>query len=178
MLLPLIPEPGLVLPSDMDEASRASATPDIAQDLAGVVNFAEPPSVVPFSLVPPHPDTAFRFQSDFLGICEDLSADIVTEWAKAVQGGGRTPQWQAFVVRWQAKMSGKHRRYALFHLLVHYFGRLDPRLRLLALECLLTDGPEGHAAVQRNWKRIGLGKFARTQWPSVQRALREAGLLR
>ncbi|VVE63254.1 hypothetical protein PCA31118_01181 [Pandoraea captiosa] len=178
MLLSSIPELSLVLPSDMDEASRATATPDIGQDLAGVVNFTEPLGPLPFPPVPPDPDTAFRFQSDFVGLSEDLSSDIVMHWASAVQRGGGTPQWQAFVARWQATMPGLHKRYALFHLLILHFGRLDPRLRLPALACFLADGPQGRAAVQRNWKRIGLGKFARGQWPTVQRMLREAGLLR
>ncbi|MCI3207150.1 MULTISPECIES: hypothetical protein [Pandoraea] len=184
MLPSSIPDISLVPPSDMEEASRASATPEVAQDIEGVVNIPEPPAQLPFPCVTPDPDTAFRFQSEFLGVAEEASEDIVAHWRQAVRRGGGTLEWRVFVARWQAKLSGAHQphplhpRYALFHLLIFYFGRLDARLRPLALECLLTDGPEGRAVVRRNWKRIGLGMFAREQWPVVQRLLREADMLR
>ncbi|VVD80342.1 hypothetical protein [Pandoraea anhela] len=173
-----IPDISLVAPSDMEEASRASATPDVAQEIQGVANIPEAPGLLPFPPVPPDPDTAFQFQSEFLGFGEAASEDILSDWRRAVRRGGATLEWRAFVARWQARMSGDHTRYALFHLLIFHFGRLEPQLRLAALACFLTDGSDGRDAVKRNWKRIGLGAFSREQWPSVQRLLREAGMLR
>lgn len=178
MMLSPIPDLSLVLPSDAEEWCRGSLTPDVACDLEGAFNVPGPSWSLPFPIVPPDTDTAFRFQTDFLGLGDDAYNDIITQWICAVQRGSGTPAWRAFVARWQKWMPGGHGRYTLFGFLMQKFRRIDMRLRPAALECFLTDGPDGRAAVQRHWHRVGLGKFSREHWPLVQRLLRRAGMLR
>lgn len=178
MALSPIPDLSLVIASDTDECCRSSATPDVGWGLEGVFNVPELSHQRPCPPVSSDTDAAFRFQSDFLQVGDGVPEGLVAQWANAVRHGGGTPSWCAFVATWQVRMPGDRSRYALFQWLIQHFGQLDLGLRPLALECLLTDGAEGRAAVQRNWKRIGLGTFSREHWTQVQQQLRTAGLMR
>ena len=173
-----IPDISLVPPSDMEESCRSSATPDIGWPLDGVGNVPEPAWPLPFPLVSADTDTAFQFQTDFLGFAQDVPDDFMAHWARAVRHGAGTPGWQAFVGYWLARMPGDDKRYALFLRLIRNFDRLEIHLRLSALECMLMDGPAGRAAVLRHWRRLGLGRFARAHWATVRRLLRDAAMAR
>ncbi|WP_150810898.1 hypothetical protein [Pandoraea sputorum] len=168
----------LVCPSDVEEYCRSGVTLDVGWEIDAVFNVTEPLYPQTFPPVPSDSDTAFRFQSEFLGIDESDGEGVVAQWICALRHGGNTSAWRAFVRGWQAGGAGERGRDALFQRLACSFGRLHVELRPHALELLLKEGPAGRAAILRNWKQIGLGKFSREHWPLVQKLLRQAGMLR